>query len=327
MVIGKLLKGLCFVVWAFSKDFLGFAIGFLLWGTGGALTSGTEEAWLYDALKTDGKENNFDKVLGKGVFYSQIAVGVSFVMGSLMATVNMYLTLWASVLLILVSAIIAAYLPEYNHMTEKGTGGSWKNYLTTLREGANFCLTHKSIPLMIAFFATVLVTAGVLDEYDQLIVRSVGVPLGLVGAWGLIRYGMEALGGRGAYRFKKWFARLGIRSSFSIQLCLALILGAALGISAIYPYLTLLPLYGTFYFLMSAARVLFTDTLQQSIENQGRATVQSLASMVEAPGGILVYMVFGLVGGTGNLQGAILAVTFWIIILSFLFWMLGNKLK
>jgi hypothetical protein len=154
-----------------------------------------------------------------------------------------------------------------------------------------------------------------------------GVPLGLVGIWLLLRYGMEAIGGHLAWRFKDMFIKLGIIKPFSMQLYPAVVSGILLGLSSFYPLIILLPIYGGYYFVMSCTNVLLTDTLQEAIENQGRATVQSLASMLEGPGGMLIYAIFGAVGGFKYLQGAMIAVTIWIFGLSFLFWVIQDKIN
>lgn len=325
LIIGRILKGLCFIIWGLSDGFFGFAAGFLLWGISGALSSGTEEAWLYDYLSANSQETEFDRVLGKSTFYSQLATGIACVVGSLLATISMTLTLWLSVCFIIISTLFAIALKEYNQSSKTKHSHQWRSYLCTLQDGVQFCLTHKFIPLMISFSVTVLVTAGVLDEYDQLIVRSMGVPLGLVGLWGFSRYGMEALGGYVAWRFKKLFLLLGINKPFIMQLYLALVSGLLLLFVAGFPVLFLLPLYGLYYFLMSCAKVLFTDSLQKSIEHQGRATVQSLAAMLEAPGAMLIYAIFATIGGFKNLQGAMAVVAIWILALCVLFWTLQRR--
>lgn len=352
LIISRIFKVLCFIVWGVSDGFFGFAMGFILWGTGGALTSGTEEAWLYDYLRTKSKEAEFDRIWGKCTFYSQLAVGISGITGSLIATISMPLTIWISVGLTFISMLVAMFLQEYNLMIKqdisdlqgisdlqdvsdlqnkskiKDIHGSFyilKSWLNTLIDGAQYCLTYKFVPLMIGFSVTVLITAGVLDEYDQLIVRYMGLPLGLVGLWAFARYGMEALGGYVAWRFKKLFKKLSITKPFIMQLCLAMISGVLLLFTAGFPVIALLPFYGMYYFLMSSARVLFTDSLQKNIEHQGRATIQSLASMLEAPGAMLIYAIIGIVGGNAYLREAMAVVAVWILVLCVLFWILQGR--
>jgi MFS family permease len=327
MVAGRLLKGLCFVVWSFSSSFTGFAAGFILWGTGGALCSGTEEAWLYDALKAHGREREFDRIWGRSSFYYQMSVGIASVGGSILAAYNMQLTLWLSVAMVALSTIMATLLPEYNFHCQTQTNNAWRSYLTTLKDGISFCWSHSTISILVGFNVTVLVTAGVLDEYDQLIVRSMGVPLAFVGLWGLFRYSMEALGGRVAWKLKRMLGRLGLSRPIPVQLTIALCAGVFLSLVSGFPLLFLLPVYSLYYFLLAADKVLFTDTLQQEIRHQGRATVQSLTAMLETPFGILIYSLFGVTGRFGQLQGAMMAVAVWILAFCILFWILQKGRK
>ena len=341
LITGRVFRGLCFVIWSLSGNFFGFAMGFLLWGIGGTLSSGTEEAWLYDCLETKSREGEFDRIWGKCVFYSQLSVGIAGVIGSFIAVYSMTLTMWISVCVIAVSTIFAIILKEYNN-TERHRSdpvmqpvprqegfSKYRVYFveafSTFQDGMKFCFTYKFIPVMIGFFVTVLVTAGVLDEYDQLIIRSMGLPLGLVGLWSFLRYGMEALGGYVAWRLKKIFLFFGISNPFSMQLWLAVIAGILLLFTAGFPIIFLLPLYGSYYFLMSCARVLFTDSLQKNIGDQGRATVQSLAMMLEAPGGILICAIFGIAGESDHLHKAMAVIAIWILVLCPLFWMIHKK--
>ncbi len=325
MVAGRLLKGLCFVVWSIWSNFTGFAAGFILWGAGGALCSGTEEAWLYDALKAHGRECEFDRIWGKSTFYYQMTVGIASIIGSIIAAFNMQLTLWLSVISITVSAMIAVLFSEYNFHIQTQKGSSFKDYITTLKDGASFCFRHATISILVGFNLTVLVTAGILDEYDQLIVRSMGIPIALIGMWGFFRYSMEALGGRAAWKIKNLLERKGFTRPISIQLNIAIFAGLLLALTAGFPILIMLPLYVLYYFLLSAGKVLFTDTLQTEVQYQGRATVQSLAAMLETPSGILIYSLFGVVGGFGQLQGAMMAVAVWILVICALFQALRKR--
>lgn len=319
LVIGRVLKGLCFVTWSLWGNFTGFAIGFILWGTGGALCSGTEEAWLYDALKAHGRESEFDRIWGKSTFYYQFTVGIASVMGSIIASFSMQWTLWLSVVSIAVSACITAFLPEYNSHSAAQSGNRIRDYLTTLKDGVLFCFTRPIISILLGINVTILLTAGILDEYDQLIVRSMGVPLALVGIWGFFRYSMEALGGRVAWKIKRFFNQRGLTKPIPVQIALSLGACLLLGLTACFPIVYVLPIYVLYYFLLSAGKILFTDALQSEIQQQGRATVQSLSAMLEIPFGILLYALFGVVGGFGQLRGAMLAVTAWIILFCMLF--------
>jgi MFS family permease len=66
LCIGVLLRAGCFALWAAADGFALFAAGFVLWGVGEAFGSGSAEALLYDNLKRDGIEDEFDRMYGRG---------------------------------------------------------------------------------------------------------------------------------------------------------------------------------------------------------------------------------------------------------------------
>ena len=61
--IGAFLTAAGFASWTFWPTYAGFALGFVLWGLGGALCSGTLEALLYDELGGGGA---YARVAGRG---------------------------------------------------------------------------------------------------------------------------------------------------------------------------------------------------------------------------------------------------------------------
>src|SRR5262249_38802882 len=56
LVASNLVKGLAFLPWLVEPSVFGYALGFVLWGAGSSLGSGTLEAFLYDALRARGDE-------------------------------------------------------------------------------------------------------------------------------------------------------------------------------------------------------------------------------------------------------------------------------
>ncbi len=110
------------------------------------------------------------------------------------------------------------------------------------------------------------------------------------------------MGGKYAWKLKHLLPRCGVKKPIPVQLSIAMLAGIRLAFVAGFPLVLLLPVYVAYYFLLAAGKVLFTDTLQSEIVNQGRATVQSLTTMLEAPSGILIYSLFGITSSAGQLQ-------------------------
>ena len=71
---GGLIKGVCFLVWLAMPTFWGYLIGFLVWGLGSSLASGTREALVHDTLKDWGAERLFVKVHGRGTAAQDLGV-------------------------------------------------------------------------------------------------------------------------------------------------------------------------------------------------------------------------------------------------------------
>jgi MFS family permease len=310
LIIGNISKALCYVLWLFSDGFALVAMGFLLWGLSEAFCSGSEEALLFDNLKLEGKEHEFDEVYGKGQFYLYIGVAISGLSGGFLAMAfGMEFVLKASIFTVLISAGISAVFREVNLYTAD------TNSLVTLRESAAFCVKSKKLLIMIILSVFVIITAGILDEYDPLIAEGYGLNLGFIGIWGCLRYLLEAIGGRIAYKLRAILTKLRIRDRFTSIWVLCLIAGILLGLSGWVHSIILVPLYGLFYLLMSSAAVLHEDYIQQQIYDQGRSTVHSLISLMNNLYAILFFGFLSAVLMGTDLRRVLIFIAIYIIVI------------
>ena len=113
LVGGALLAALGFAAWTAVPGLTGFAAGFVLWGLGGALASGAQEALLHDGLAAVGAADRYAQVQGwvgaAGLAAQVPAAGAATVL----YVVGGYpLVGWASVGSCLATAVLAARLPE-----------------------------------------------------------------------------------------------------------------------------------------------------------------------------------------------------------------------
>src|SRR5262249_35219355 len=65
LVVAGVLQAGGYTLWIQWPGFPAFAAGFVLWGLGGTLVSGTLEALLYDGLAALAAEEHFARVLGR----------------------------------------------------------------------------------------------------------------------------------------------------------------------------------------------------------------------------------------------------------------------
>ncbi|PXX63039.1 MFS transporter [Nocardia tenerifensis] len=113
LVLSGVLLTVGFALWTLVPTYLGFALGFVLWGTAGALVSGTFEALLYDELAARGQRSAYARILG----YTRAATETAMVVGIVAAT-PLYLwggyalIGWSSVGFAAVHTVFAVTMPS-----------------------------------------------------------------------------------------------------------------------------------------------------------------------------------------------------------------------
>ena len=109
LLAAKLMKALAFLSWLLMPSFIGYFIGFILWGIAEALNSGAFQAYLYESLSADNKSKFgplYARVNSMTAFAVLAAFGGSFIIGP---RYNLLLVL--SVLACLAAMYFAATLP------------------------------------------------------------------------------------------------------------------------------------------------------------------------------------------------------------------------
>ncbi|MEC3914069.1 MFS transporter [Nocardia sp. CDC160] len=112
MLSGALLAA-GFAVWTLWPSYLGFAAGFVLWGTSGSLRSGTFEALIYDELHARAATGNYPRLMG----YVR-AASESAALAGILAAAPLYawggypLVAWSSVAIATLHTLTAFLLPS-----------------------------------------------------------------------------------------------------------------------------------------------------------------------------------------------------------------------
>src|SRR5580765_2229726 len=220
LVVAALLQAVGFAVWTAWPSFVGFALGFVLWGLGGALTSGSREALLYDGLVAVGAEAEYVRVNG-WVSAATLLAGLPAAGGAtvLYAVGGYELAGWTSVGVLLVASVLAARLPE-PAVTDDGAATVDPGYRATLRAGLVAAAARAGLPALLV--AVALVDGfDAIEEYFGLVTAGLEVPTGLVPVAMLPITLVGALG-----------AGLGGRVGGLRPIRLALLLGAGMGLLA-----------------------------------------------------------------------------------------------
>ena len=297
LCLAPLVTAAGFALWVLVPSYPAFAVGFLLWGAGGALVSGALEALVWTELDRLGAADRYARVLGRARTAGVLGVVVTGVLAGPMLAVGGYPAVGAaSVLACLLATAVAVRFPEHHPPpdAEDSTLGddtelSWWD---TLRAGVTQVRTHPPVRAAVLLVAVVAADWGALDEYTPLLALDTGVgsravPLLLLLLWagvtigGLLAPAGERLGTRG------YAALLGL-------VAVALAGGALLGHPS--GFVLLAVAFGA----AQLATVLADARLQARITGTSRATVTSLAGMATDVLIIGTYAGYGLVASAAG---------------------------
>jgi MFS family permease len=190
VVAAGVLQAAAYVAWTTAPGYAGFAVGFVLWGIGGALSSGALEALLYDGMAAAGAAGDYPRVYGRvtaiGLLCQLPAAAAATV---LFAAGSYALVGWVSVGCCLGAATLATRLPEGRRAGAKATRAGPDDddddekdaagYLAVLRAGVSEAASHPRVRAAVVAVAVLTGLDG-LEEYFPLMARSWGVATGAV---------------------------------------------------------------------------------------------------------------------------------------------------
>lgn len=249
-----------YALWTFLPSYPFFALGFVLWGTGGSIRSGALQALVYDELERLGASGAYGRLIGR----SEAAGTTGIMAATALASPVLHLGGFhavgiASVLVALLGVPVGRSFPE-----SRGGAGEREHLTAVFREGL---AEIRAKPAVRRCLLVVAAVSGVdaLDEYVPLLARATGaapsaVPLLVL----LVTVGVAAgswLGGHGARRAAPVLA--------AGAACLAA--GAGSGRPAGFPLVAVA--FGVFQWAMVAADI----RLQERISDRTRATITSMA--------------------------------------------------
>ena len=312
LVIGPLLTSAAFALWVGSPGYWVFAVGFLLWGLKGALTSGALEALVYDELQRVGATEQYAALMGRGEVAGVLAAMLAgAVAAPTLAAGGFGAVGAASVAVCLLAALVATLFPENRQRPTDGEPGlGWAGALAAGVAEARWSRRVRSAVILVAVVASVW---GALDEYTPLLVESTGVSDTDVALLMVLIWAGATAGGLLAGRA----GRLAPVSLAVLIGCGAVLLagGAMVGHPA--GVVALAAAFGVF----QLATVVADTRLQHSISGTARATVTSLAGMSTDVATLMVYGSYAALADIGGHGGAFavlalpyVAVAVWLLV-------------
>lgn len=290
LVISSIFHAASYFVWIFSYNFWTFLLGYIFMGTGGVLVSGTADAFLYDHLKVEGKEGDFEKHTGEIWFLTTVSFLIAALFaGTLAERFSFTLVLVLSIFSSIISGTFAVLMPDAPRSKSTEEVSYWKFLTKALKKS----LKHPILLRALIYSSVVLAAYGELDEYDQLYVKFIGLPLSLFGIWWFIRMMGEGFGSLVAHKLKK----VNIEKALAF---IALTNGCILIFSGLTSNYLTLPLLGLMYGLFAIAAILNNGVIQRQIGSHERATVTSINSLFVSITAIIGGLAFGFISSKIN---------------------------
>ena len=275
-----------FVILLFARDFWAFGLSVFLAGVGKALCSGSDHALLYDSLLAEGRQGEFEKLLGR---LSAIDFGgtvVAALSGGVLAN-------WLGFefnYIVSACSMAAAFLvilslkepPMAAKPEGEPTGG--------LRYAKQALKLFRAEPLLLLYCSTGALLGACmiyLDEFWQLLMEGVGVPVLFFGAVAAGVYLCRIPASLFAYKLKERFSYRAILT--------VILLVNVLGYAAVFltrSVLCLIPM-AVMYLAISVTEPIVGGYLHHRAESGVRATTESFMSL----GLRLFSMPIGLVFG------------------------------
>jgi MFS family permease len=307
VVASSLFQAVGYVLWITLPGFWAFAGGFVLWGVGGALSSGAFEALLYDGLAEVGAEEHYARVnapVNAVGLLSQVPAAVA---ASLLFTAGGYtLVGWVSIAVCLAASLVAGRLPEPAPPANPGDDGVSRTYFQTLRSGISEAVGHPAVRAAVAASAMV---GGLdaLEEYFPLVAQDWGVETAVIPVvvMAVFLAGAAGAAARGPAN------RLGPHTLAATLFGGLLVLTAA-AVAAVPAGLAAV---GVFYALHQMILVVVGARLQDRIAGGARATVTSAASLGTELVAVVLFAAWaagGLIAVAGLWLAATLALPRWL---------------
>lgn len=298
LVLSALLNAAAFSTWIVAPSYPGFAAGFVLWGVGNALMSGTFEALLYDELAALDADDQYARVSGWANSGSMIATLAATIVAAPLFSLGGYPLLgWVSVAVALGQAVIAAGLPVAPRVAESDdtgeisaqgaerSGGVLRRYLAMLRAGVAEVTRERLVRRGVLLVALV---TGLLafDEYFPLVAREQGVGIDLIPLLLALTIVGQAIGTSLAGRTAGMRGRTvaGALVVAAASMAWGVYAGDWLGFAAL----------GAGYGVSANVMIVIEARVQDAISGPARATVTSVAGLASETFAVAVFTGFAL---------------------------------
>lgn len=284
LFLGDVLRAMGFCLWLLLPNFIGFALGFILWGIGGGFASGAFEAYLYDELKGQGKTSEYQKIFTRCRSLVLVGQAIAYIAAGVIGGHNYAILIVVSIILSLTSASLCLRFPKERIHEEHPEDDIQPRYLRT-------ALGHvRRTPLLARYVISIGVLAGILaapEEFASLYYKAFEISDSVIAA--LFTADLLAAAAIAWYAHRFWSKRR------LFQLVLLGLAGTTLVISSLGDAVMAAIGLLVSVELVQLALLQYETLIQHEISDKVRATTTSLGSLLAEATGLIGIGLYGLV--------------------------------
>lgn len=149
ILLGAILWALSLSMYIAGNVFFVFILAELTFSLGSAFKSGADSALIYDSLKAENREKDYQIVEGKARARALYAQAIGSVIAGFVYEVNMYLPMIISIGFMIVTALITLIFKE-PPMLEEGNQKE-ETYFKQIVESARYVISHEKLKAIVLF--------------------------------------------------------------------------------------------------------------------------------------------------------------------------------
>ncbi len=282
---------------AFFNGFAAFLVAKMFSGLGVSLSSGTNQALLYDTLKKLGREKEHKKISGLMATITNVFGAFVFIIGAFLFSVHYKLPAYATLPCITIGFILTFFLKEpYTTQKKMTFSNSWKH----LKEGIAYVKKSNFIKYLIFFSVPLAAGASIGFSMSSAYFELIAIPIFLIGAVSFISSLLMAYTSKIAYKLEEKLGQEG-----SLLLMEIMIFASIFCMSFMIKYVGLL----FYYFIPLAAgfsQVVLNHYMNKNIPTSHRATLLSIRNMGDNIGAVMLFPIVGYITKLISMQLAFL---------------------
>lgn len=278
---------------AFYNGFWVFLIAKIISGIGVSLSSGANEALLYDTLKKLNKEEEHKRISGNIFTITNISTAFVFIIGAFLFSINNKLPAVVSLPLISLGFVLTFFLREPYAINQRI---SFRNAYHHLKEGIIYFWHHDYVKFLVFFSLPIATGISIILSISSAYFEKIMIPVALIGIIAFISSMITAYSSKKAQRLEK---RLGDKKS--------LYLIQAFVVSGIFLMSLMINYFGViFYLLIPLAAgffgVLINHYMNRHIETSHRATMLSIKNLADNIGIFILFPAVGYMTKISSMQ-------------------------